>query len=153
MFIVSNDMTLKHLKACFFFALMQLPMDGKWRRHFAKWGGVDIKIGKRRTFIGKSVQFDTMYPENIIIGNHVHITAGCKFLTHYLDTSAKGIEWLSGKIEIGEDSFIGMDTIIAKPVKIGKGVIIGAGSVVTKDIPDYEIWAGNPAKFIKKRTE
>ncbi len=130
---------------------MQLPMNGKWRRHFAKWGGVNIKIGERRTFIGRSVTFDTVHPENIIIGDHVHITAGCTFLTHYLDTASDGIEWLDGRIELGDDCFIGTHTIIAKPVRIGRGAIVGAGSVVTKDIPDYEIWAGNPARFIKRR--
>lgn len=43
-----------------------------------------------------------------------------------------------------------MNTIISKPVCIGDGAIVGSGSVVTKNIPAYEIWAGNPAKFIKK---
>ena len=36
-------------------------------------------------------------------------------------------------------------------VTIGKGAIVGAGSVVTKDIPPYQVWAGNPAKYIKDR--
>lgn len=48
--------------------------------------------------------------------------------------------------------FIGAHTTILKGVIIGENTIIGACSVVTKDIPDNEIWAGNPAKFIKKIT-
>ena len=46
--------------------------------------------------------------------------------------------------------FIGVNSIILKGVTIGEKSIVGAGSVVTKSIPDNEIWAGNPAKFIKK---
>lgn len=38
-----------------------------------------------------------------------------------------------------------------KPVTIGEDAIVGAGSVVTKDIPAGEVWAGNPARFIRKR--
>lgn len=38
-------------------------------------------------------------------------------------------------------------------VTIGKGAIIGAGSVVTKDIPPYQVWAGNPARYIKDRAK
>ena len=52
---------------------------------------------------------------------------------------------------IGNNVFIGMDSLILKGVKIGDGAIIAARSVVTKDIPENEIWGGNPAKFIKKR--
>ena len=47
--------------------------------------------------------------------------------------------------------YIGSNTIITKSVKIGDGAIIAAGSIVTKDIPPYEVWGGNPAKFIKSR--
>ena len=55
------------------------------------------------------------------------------------------------KIKIGNDCWIGSGSIILKGVELGNGSIIGAGSVVIKSIPDMEIWAGNPAKFIKKR--
>ena len=46
--------------------------------------------------------------------------------------------------------FIGTRGIINKGVSIGEGAIIAAGSVVVKDIPSWEVWGGNPARFIKK---
>lgn len=52
---------------------------------------------------------------------------------------------------IGEDVWVGANTIIITGIKIGNGAIIGAGSVVTKDIPAYSIYAGVPARFIKMR--
>lgn len=60
---------------------------------------------------------------------------------------------LESHTSIGNDVWIGNCVLIKSNVKIGDGVIIGMGSVVTKDIPPYEIWAGNPAKLIKKRFE
>lgn len=56
-----------------------------------------------------------------------------------------------GEVHIGKNVFIGINTIIANAVNIGDGAVIGAGSIVTKDIPAGEVWAGNPARFIKKR--
>ena len=56
----------------------------------------------------------------------------------------------SGKIVINDRAWIGFNTIILKGVSIGVGAVIASGSVVTKDVPDYCIFAGNPAKFIKK---
>lgn len=53
-------------------------------------------------------------------------------------------------ILIKEGAFIGAQSIILKGVTIGKHSVVGAGSVVTKDIPDGEIWGGNPAVFIRK---
>ena len=52
---------------------------------------------------------------------------------------------------IGNDVWIGSNCLIKSGVTIGDGAIIGMGSVVTHDIPPYEVWAGNPAKCIKKR--
>lgn len=56
-----------------------------------------------------------------------------------------------GKVHICKGAYLGMNTLVVKPVTIGERAIIGAGSVVTKDIPANEVWAGNPAKFIRKR--
>jgi acetyltransferase-like isoleucine patch superfamily enzyme len=53
-------------------------------------------------------------------------------------------------VRICKDAFIGAHSIILKGVTIGDGAVIGAGCVVTKNVPAGEIWAGNPAKFIKK---
>lgn len=52
-------------------------------------------------------------------------------------------------VRIGDNVFIGAHSIILKGVTIGTNAVVGAGSVVAKNIPDNEIWAGNPAKFIK----
>ena len=61
------------------------------------------------------------------------------------DTNVK-----SAPVTIGKRVFIGGHCIILKGVTIGDGAVVGAGSVVTKDIPAGEIWAGNPAVFVKK---
>lgn len=52
---------------------------------------------------------------------------------------------------IGNDVWIASNVLIKSGVRIGDGVVIGMGSVVTKDIPDFEIWAGNPAKYVRSR--
>ena len=55
------------------------------------------------------------------------------------------------EVIIGDDVWIGTRVIIMPGVKIGNGVIIGAGAVVTKDVPDYAVVGGVPAKIIKYR--
>ena len=52
-------------------------------------------------------------------------------------------------IKIEEDVFIGAGCIVLKGVTIGKGSVIGAGSVVTKMVPAGQVWAGNPARYIR----
>jgi len=54
-------------------------------------------------------------------------------------------------VVIGQDCWFGSGVRITKGVTIGDGVVLGAGSVVTRDIPAYQIWAGAPARFIKER--
>ena len=55
------------------------------------------------------------------------------------------------KTHIGSDCWIGANVIVRAGVEIGNGAIIAAGSVVTKDVPPFHIFGGNPAKFIRKR--
>jgi maltose O-acetyltransferase len=55
------------------------------------------------------------------------------------------------KVTIGNDVWIGMRAIIMPDVNIGHGVIIGANAVVTKDVPDYAVVGGVPAKIIRFR--
>ena len=56
-----------------------------------------------------------------------------------------------GDITIGEDCWIGINAVISPGVTIGKGAVIGANSVVTKDIPEYAIAVGAPARVIGNR--
>ena len=55
--------------------------------------------------------------------------------------------------QIGNDVWIGDNALIKGGVKVGTGAVIGMGSVVTKDVPDYAIVGGNPAKIIRYRFE
>lgn len=96
--------------------------------------------------------------DNISIGRNVKIGGGtCVWTTdfHSLDprirTSSKDIHHRAkAPVVIKDNAFIGAKVIVLKGVTIGENSIIGAGSVVTRSVPDNEIWAGNPAKFIRK---
>lgn len=71
-----------------------------------------------------------------------------------LFASTRGISDYSttpGGVTIGHDVWIGTDVKIMAGVKIGTGAVIGAGAVVSRDVGDYEVWAGNPAQFRRRR--
>lgn len=96
---------------------------------------------------------------NVQIGKYVLIGAGCKIYDtdfHPLNASYRYGELKDNQktrskpIIIEDGVFIGGHSIILKGSHIGKNSIIGAGSVVTGDIPENQIWAGNPAHFIRK---
>lgn len=67
------------------------------------------------------------------------------------DFSEKKMPLMVGNMKIGDEVFIGAKAIILPGLNIGNRCIVGAGSVLTKSIDNDEIWAGNPAKFIKIR--
>lgn len=116
-------------------------------------------IGERVCFFdAKNTIVDTTRPWMIEIGNDVQITSGVKILTHGYDWSViKGkyseILGSSGKVKIGNNVFIGVNTIILKGTSIGNNVIIGGGSVVTSTIPDNSVAVGNPARVISSLEE
>lgn len=90
---------------------------------------------------------------SIIIGDRCTITYGCIILSH--DRSKKRISSKDrgkGTVRLGNDVFIGVNSVILRDVKIGDYSIVGAGSVVTKDVPPNVVVAGNPARIIRKLT-
>lgn len=119
-------------------------------------GRVDVAsnlIAKEYSFIGNNC----IICPNVKIGRYTMLAANVSILggDHIITNPASPIIF-SGrpKMEtttIGDDVWIGSNTIIMAGVTIGNGSIIGAGSIVTKDIPAYSICAGNPAKYIRKR--
>lgn len=70
----------------------------------------------------------------------------------YPDTRNSTYEY-GKEVVIGDNVWIGGNTVVCPGVRIGDNVVIGAGSVVTKDIPDWSVAAGNPCKVIRKITE
>lgn len=106
-----------------------------------------LKIGKNFKRLN-GVILDPAHCWLITIGDNVTIAPRVHILAH--DASTK--EFLNytkiGRVSIGDNVFIGAESVVLPNVNIGDNVVIGANSTVTKDIPSNSVYAGNPAKFI-----
>lgn len=114
-----------------------------------------ITIGKG-TYIGENNNLRAA--DGIIeIGDNSFISQGVTIVTsnHGMSRSMPISEqgWFSkkSKIVISDDVWVGANSVILPDVTIGKGAVIAAGSIVTKDVPEYAIVAGNPARILKYR--
>mgnify|MGYP003588811200 FL=1 len=108
----------------------------------------NISIG-HDTIIGDHCFLDGRAP--LKIGNHVGIASQVLIYNDEHDINSDNYGNSFGPVEIGDYVFIGPRAIILPGVKIGKGAVVAAGAIVTKDIPEFEIWAGIPAKKINDR--
>lgn len=92
----------------------------------------------------------------LVIGNNVMMGPDVVILTHSHNIDRVDVpmgqqgSWVR-KVTIGNDVWIGMRSIIMPGITIGDGAIIGAGAVVTKDVPDYAVVGGVPARIIRFR--
>lgn len=129
--------------------------DGVTIRPYAQiWsGGGTVRIGngseigeRCRISIANSLDIG----EKVLLSPNVYIT-DCDH--EYRDINVpvidQGIVQKGQKVSIGGGSYIGINAVIVGNVKIGKHCVIGANSVVTKDVPDYCVAVGSPARMIK----
>ena len=111
-------------------------------------------------YLGKNVELYTINfgtePYLVSIHDNVIVASGVNFVNH--DVSVFNVARLLGlrrgdidkvgSIELFENCFIGTSTILMPNCSVGKNSVIAAGSIVTKHVPDNEVWGGIPAKFI-----
>lgn len=125
---------------------------------FCNFNG-QIKVGYGSTFsihnlihgnieIGKYCQFGPYASINTFNHPTTHITT---YINKNLLNGSMAQYKTSKPTKLGNDVWVGKNAIILGGITLGNGVIVAAGSVVTKDVPDYHIVAGIPAKVIKKR--
>lgn len=106
--------------------------------------GENTRIGIHCTVIGP-----------VSIGNHVNLAQGITVtaLNHNFEDASRRIDeqGINTKpVVIGDDVWIGANAVILPGVTIGRHSVVAAGAVVTKDVPDYSLVAGIPAKVIKQ---
>jgi len=115
-----------------------------------------VKIGKG-TFIDRDVYFDSVWPELISIGAGVSIAQCAILLCHEYDTEQysygdliHNMPHIVKPIKISDNVMIGSRVIILPGVTIGEGAIVGTGAIVNKDIPQWSIAVGSPARVVRR---
>jgi putative colanic acid biosynthesis acetyltransferase WcaF len=116
--------------------------------------GVQVKYPWHLTigansWIGENVWIDNLCP--VTIGTNACLSQGAYLCTGNHDWSDPAFGLIVKPITIGNGAWLGAKSLISPGVEIGECAIAAAGSVVTKDIPAFEIHAGNPAHFIRHR--
>lgn len=115
--------------------------------------GFNIEVGKNFFANYNCTILDVA---KVIIGDNCQLAPNVAIYTagHPLHPDSRNSGYEYGiRVTIGDNVWVGGNTVICPGVKIGSNVVIGAGSVVTKDIPDWSIAAGNPCKVLRKITE
>ncbi|MEQ8850903.1 MAG: sugar O-acetyltransferase [Phycisphaerales bacterium] len=114
--------------------------------------GANIELGERVFFNFNCIVLDVCA---VRIGDFTLFGPGVQILTpvHPLNAERRRREEYGRPVEIGSDVWVGGGAIILPGVRIGDRAVIGAGSIVTRDVPDDVLAAGNPCRVIREITE
>lgn len=133
-------------------SLASIYKDWKFKRRMRSLVRHGMRIGKNVHIMPGAI-FDEAYASLISIGDNCRIADGVRFLVHDASMYHELGTAIVGRIDIKENSFIGINASILPGVTIGPDAIVGAGCVVTKDVPSNSVVVGNPAQFICTKEE
>ena len=102
------------------------------------------------SWLGEACWIDNL--TTVRVGHDVCISQGVYLCTGNHDWSDPRFGLLLGSIQLGDGAWAGAKAILTPGAVLGVGAVAGAGSVVSGVIPDFEVYAGNPATFVRKRT-
>jgi putative colanic acid biosynthesis acetyltransferase WcaF len=100
-------------------------------------------------WLGEDAWIDNLAP--VTIGSNVCVSQAAYLCTGNHDWTVPNMKLFRRPIVLEDGSWVGARATVCPGVTLREGAIAAAGSVVTRDIPAYEIWAGNPAGFVKAR--
>ena len=122
-------------------------------------------FGRSKVLDGATIGKHTYLTDSIIqhadVGEYCSIAPGVKigleehdisnYSTHPSTYDYEAYVRSKGRVKISNHVWLGANVIVLQGVKVGEHSVVAAGAVVTKDIPDHEIWGGCPARFISRR--
>lgn len=130
-------------------AILQIPVGAHSAIHMGCFfTGKNIRIGGD-TVINRNTYLDGR--GGLTIGSYVSISPESYIISLDHDPRSATFETIPGPIVIEDYAWIGARAMLLPGIRLGKGCVVGAGAVVTKDVADYAIVAGVPAKVIGRR--
>lgn len=149
-----GNIRLKFLEGMLDWSILE-PIEPRLLRPFIL-RRMGCKVGKG-CFIGDYVRVDTSHTDMITIEDSVSIASGSRLLCHQRDFTnyCVGDDYMKlgytvKPIHLKKGCLIGMESFVMPGVTVGEGAVVGAGSLVSKDVPDWCVAVGRPAKVVKE---
>ena len=149
-----GNIRLKFLEGMLDWSILE-PIEPRLLRPFIL-RRMGCKVGKG-CFIGDYVRVDTSHTDMITIEDSVSIASGSRLLCHQRDFSdyCVGDDYMKlgytvKPIHLKKGCLIGMESFVMPGVTVGEGAVVGAGSLVAKDVPDWCVAVGRPAKVVRE---